>query len=415
MMFCTGNAAGRDGDVVVLGAGPAGLALATELGARGVRVTCVAPEPGAAWRPNYGVWLDDLGPLHVAACVRHVWRRPFVQLDPSRRVVLERAYGLLDNDLVQAHFFELLEQQGARVVVGAAREVEHHDTGSRVTLRDGTTLPAALVVDATGSQSGLVRRPPRRPAFQAAYGELVRVRRHWFAADEMPLMDFRGDGAPPTFLYALPLAPDRVFVEETCLAGRPPLSQSVLRAKLHARIARMGLEVLEVLEREVCVIPMGEGIPLGDQRTVAFGAAGAFVHPATGYQVGRALRLAAPTAAAIVAGLGAEGPAAAARRAYRVMWPSASRRAWELYTFGMEVLCDYDAAQLRSFMGAFFELPPATWSGYMSGTLSPAAITSAMARVFVNADSELRWTLLGASARPAGRPLWRALLPGGVA
>lgn len=414
MGFCKEIAASRRVDVVVLGSGPAGLAIASELARGGAQVSCLAPSPRSVWTPNYGVWLDDLESLHVTACVRHVWRDPYVQLDHTRRVRLERAYGRFDNDTLQEHLLGELTGRGGGVVAGRAVRVDHDADGSRVHLADGSCIAASVVVDATGSDSQVVRRPARRLAFQSAYGELLRVERHWFAAGEMPLMDFRGESTPPTFLYAMPLSDDLVFVEETSLVRRPPMSHGLLRAKLHARIHRMGLTVHEVLSREACLIPMGAGLPFDNQRTIAYGAAASFIHPATGYQVGRALRLSGRVADAILTGLARGGPVKASEVAYRVMWPASMRRAWELYTFGMEVVADLDNDGLRRFMAAFFELPRETWSGYMSGTLTAAQVAAAMAGLFVGVEMKMRWSLLEASMRPSALPLWRAVFSGGV-
>lgn len=414
MRFCEELRPSRRVDVVVMGAGPSGLALGSELARGGALVASVAPRPEAAWKPNYGVFLDDLESSLVSACVRHVWRAPFVQLDPARRVPLDRAYGRFDNDTLQAHLAGELRRHGGRSIAGRAVRIEHDADGSRVHLGDGSHLDASVVVDATGADSQFVRRPARQLAFQSAYGELVRVERHGFASGEMPLMDFRGESSPPTFLYAMPFASDLLFVEETSLVRRPPMSHGLLRAKLHARMQHMGLSVREVVSREVCLIPMGAGLPYGDQRVIAYGAAASFVHPATGYQLARALRLAGKVADAILTGLSRGGPAKASEDAYRCMWPGSARRAWELYTFGMEVLADLDAENLRRFMSAFFALPRETWSGYMSGTLSAAQVASAMARLFVGVETKMKWSLLEAGARPSSLPLWRAVLSGGV-
>lgn len=52
-------------DVAVVGAGPAGLALAAELAGQGLSVTLVAPE--CNFVNNYGVWLDEFKELGLEA------------------------------------------------------------------------------------------------------------------------------------------------------------------------------------------------------------------------------------------------------------------------------------------------------------------------------------------------------------
>ena len=61
-------------------------------------------------------------------------------------------------------------------------------------------------------------------------------------------MDWRRDNgapadAPPSFLYVVPVADDRVLVEETCLVGRPPLGYRELRARLQTRLRNRGVRL----------------------------------------------------------------------------------------------------------------------------------------------------------------------------
>ncbi|WP_164473724.1 FAD-dependent oxidoreductase [Gordonia insulae] len=56
-------------DVAVVGAGPAGRALAHHLLLRGLTVTLVDPHPNAPWRPTYACWTDELPPWLPADAV----------------------------------------------------------------------------------------------------------------------------------------------------------------------------------------------------------------------------------------------------------------------------------------------------------------------------------------------------------
>jgi hypothetical protein len=53
-------------------------------------------------------------------------------------------------------------------------------------------------------------------------------------------------GEAPSFLYAMPLANGRVFLEETCLVARPGLPFAVLKRRLERRMAAMGLKLKKV-------------------------------------------------------------------------------------------------------------------------------------------------------------------------
>jgi lycopene cyclase-like protein len=153
----------------------------------------------------------------------------------------------------------------------------------------------------------------------------------------------------------------------------------------------MGIRRLRVLDRERCVIPLGIAPPRRDQRIVAFGAAAGMVHPASGYQLARALASAPEVARAIAEG---RTPHEAALRAYDVVWPASRLRAWDLFTFGMETLCRLDTSGTRAFFEAFFSLPPETTLRFLRAELGPASIAAAMARMLVVAGPRLRRELL---------------------
>jgi len=47
-------------DILVVGAGPAGLSATDALARQGLRVGCIAPSQPPRWPNTYGVWLDEL-------------------------------------------------------------------------------------------------------------------------------------------------------------------------------------------------------------------------------------------------------------------------------------------------------------------------------------------------------------------
>jgi len=385
-------------DVLVVGGGPAGAALLDALLALGVDAYLVATEPEAAWRNNYGLWLQELPqPLH--RFTEQIWQS--VEVTAETTHLLHRPYARLDNRALQEHFF--IRSEG-RLLHG---QVAGADYGNRtkVQLADGRLLEAGLVVDASGHMPALLKREDQRlPGFQVAYGVLAELRQPWVGAPRlMDLSDRHLDPnvGPPSFCYALPLG-DRLFVEETVLVGRPPASLDLLKTRLEARIAQQGWRLGAILDVERCVIPMGHALPVRGQQVLGFGAAASLVHPATGYSVGMSLGLAPLVAQAI-----AEKRSAAEIEA--VVWPSARRKAWRLYQFGMEVLIRLDPQQTRSFFEAFFALPEDDWSTYLSGRLDAAGVARVMRRVFGLLPGPLRRHLFARTFSRDGLKLWEAL------
>jgi len=307
-----------------------------------------------------------------------------------------------------------------RRIDGEAAGIEIGRAGTGVRLRGGGTVEARVVVDATGHRPALLERPGR-PAqgYQTAVGWTVEADAHPFAADEAVLMDWRDDHLPPgerggvpTFLYAFPLRDGSLFVEETALVARPALSAELLEARLGRRLAAMGVAVRRIVERERVWIPMGGALPRRHARVVGFGAAGGFVHAATGYSLARSLADAPVLAAAVERALSAPGatPESATAAAWEAVWPADRRRRFALFRFGMEQLLRMDGAATREFFDAFFALPDADWRGYLGDRLTAREVSGVMARLFARAPGGTRRRLASGTFSADGRELALSLL-----
>ena len=68
-------------DVVIVGAGPSGLAVADRVSAAGFRVVIVDPNPTAPWINNYGVWIDEFEAMGLDHCFDYIWPKAVVRLD----------------------------------------------------------------------------------------------------------------------------------------------------------------------------------------------------------------------------------------------------------------------------------------------------------------------------------------------
>lgn len=51
------------------------------------------------------------------------------------------------------------------------------------------------------------------------------------------------EGEVPSFLYAMPIRPGRVFLEETCLVSKPALPFAVLKRRLYRRLRALNIKV----------------------------------------------------------------------------------------------------------------------------------------------------------------------------
>ncbi len=385
-------------DVAVVGGGPAGWTAAVHLAETGLSTVLIGPDPFARWPNNYGAWRDEVEDW--IDTLEHVWPRVEVRLDADRFHVLERSYVRFDNHRLQSKLRERGARAGLEILSCSVHKALHSPEASTLTLDDEGTVTATLVVDATGHRPALIHTARGRPpGIQVAYGVQATLEGGVIDRDRMLLMDFSADHLPaddrdpPTFLYAMPLAGDDVFVEETSLVARPAVDLELCRRRLDLRLAARGWRLGPVKEIERCFIPMGGPEPAA-QRVVAFGGAAAAVHPATGYMIANVLRAGPRLAKAVSSVRDQREPTRWSRAAWDATWPADRRRAWMLYRYGMEVLLSMGISSTAEFFDTFFKIDPDHWQGYHSGDIKSGQVASAMWAVFMKASPRLRWQLM---------------------
>ncbi|XP_022973132.1 capsanthin/capsorubin synthase, chromoplastic-like [Cucurbita maxima] len=376
-------------DAVVVGAGPAGLRLAEQLSAYGIKVCCVDPSPLSPWPNNYGVWVDEFQALGFQDCFHKTWPMASVYLNDEKVKFLDRPYAQVSRKKLKMKLMEECATKGVKFHKAKVWEIKHQEFESSVACDDGTEIKANLVIDASGFASRFTeysKSKPRNCGFQIAHGILAEVEQHPFDLNKMVLMDWRDthlgnepylrqdNKKSPTFLYAMPFDPNLIFLEETSLVGRPALPYAVVKRRMAARLRHLGIKVKRILEEEKCVIPMGGSLPKMPQAVVAAGGVAGMVHPASGYSVVLGMAAAPGVARRAAEGLGSGGRMIRGRalqgRVWEGVWPAERRRVREFYCFGMETLVRLDLEGLRRFFDAFFDLEGFYWEGFLSSRLS---------------------------------------------
>ncbi|KAA0023705.1 lycopene cyclase family protein [Antrihabitans cavernicola] len=365
-------------DVVVVGLGPAGRALAHRCSVRGLDVVAVDPHPDRRWTPTYAAWSDELpgwlpdAAVGVTVASVGVWT--------ARARTLARAYTVLDTPGLQ----QALTIDGVRVVAASATRVDR----TSVTMSDGRIIKGSNVVDARGlfDASGLAEQTAFGLVVDSAVAEpILDGAAAWF-------MDWRSDNgaAPddqPSFLYAVPTSDDRVLLEETCLVGRPALDQRELAARLRNRLAArsVGLTGTEQVERVRFAVEAPKRSRRGG--ATAFGSRGGMLHPGTGYSVAASLTCAEPLAAAIANGHNLD----------HTLWPARTKAIAALRAAGLRTLLDLDPTQVVPFFDAFFELPLPQQRAYLSQRTNFAETAAAMGNLFRVLPADLRRAVTGSS------------------
>lgn len=424
-------------DVIVVGAGPAGLSLSASLGERGVKVLCVDPALDRKWPNNYGTWLDELSPLGLDDCASHVWPNTSVYTGSSdEKTILLRPYARIDRTKLKRRLMSRCEEsKNVEIERLSATNLDTTNVKhSRIRLTDNfgnaTDVCSRVVVDATGHALRFVKRGDGvTPAYQAAYGidcELAHEVSDSYNPNEMLLMDFRdthmqnsaqdseNSTKEPSFLYVMPMGGRRVFLEETSLVERTAMSFEELKSRLYKRLSHDGVRIEKVHEIEHSLIPMGGTLPCANQRVVAFGGAASFVHPATGYMIARALTLSNTVADGISFALNNIDLNAdlLSRQIWRKTWSEQMLRQRDFLVYGMNFLTKVDVHAMREFFDAFFKLPQYQWAGYLSFRLEePVERLWFALAMFFHASLPMKAALVWDSFTSGGLPFFLSVLP----
>jgi lycopene beta-cyclase len=414
-------------DVLVLGSGPAGSAIASLLGAGGDLDVVMADQRfDSEWVPNYGAWKDEWENVlekYRAAGVEIDGGNEGTSIDKEwavtdcyfggsfdipmeQRMRLDRPYCRVDRFALKKSLstnFRVVKANHISEAIGVnmykpAGSLVHDEDGTTIQLqpKDSAmpiTMRAKIVVDTTGHETKLVLKDTRGqytpPGFQIAYGAYVEVDESSsvdlshigpYDKEAMTLFDYRTDhfsdeeeleqaSKVPTFMYAMPLKNNEIFFEETSLVARPAVSFQDCKDRFFKRLDHLGIKVKKVREEEFCYIPMGGALPMRDQRILGVGGAAAMVHPSTGYHLCRAMMGASDAAKAIKQELMSSKPNVdrAAASAYHALWSPSNISQRNFALFGGEFLMKQDVVGLRGFFDGFFRLPLELWGGFLAG------------------------------------------------
>ncbi len=286
----------RDYDLILVGGGLANGLIAWRLAERRPELRLLLLEQDEALGGNH-TWSFHDADLSAA---QHAWLAPLVAHRwpgyevrfPARRRQLHGGYA----SLTSTRFDDCLRQRlGDRLRLACrVRQLDAHG----VQLAGGERLSAHALIDGRG---------PRASAhlalgYQKFLGQELRLRQP-HGLTQPVLMDATVDQHEGyRFVYLLPLAADRLLVEDTYYADAAELPHALLRQRLAAYVQARGWQIAELLREEHGVLPITLA---GDPRAFAAdwqgvphsGLAAGLFHATTGYSLPHAVRLADAVAA----------------------------------------------------------------------------------------------------------------------
>ena len=402
-------------DVLVLGAGPAGMAIASALGKEKLYVEVLSPNgPDEPWPNTYGIWGKEVDQLGLQDLLEYRWKNTvsfFGHGSLEEHHYENKAtehfldYGLFDKKKLHSYWLNECNKSHIKWHEGFAEKIHFQKNKSIVSTSDGKTYSARLVVDATGYDPVFLKLKSCGPlAVQTCYGIVGSFSKPPLKKGQFVLMDYRNDHLneeqkkePPTFLYAMDMGNGKYFLEETSLGLVNPLTMENLKKRLEKRLSYRNISITSMQHEELGLfLPMNMAIPNFKQQILGYGGAASMVHPASGYLIGNVLRRAPLVAKAISTAMNDKKLSTyhIARKGWESLWPKELIRKKSIYQFGLEKLMRFDEKLLREFFGSFFKLPKTQWYGFLTDTLSLREIVYAMCIMFIRAPWSVKKGLM---------------------
>lgn len=210
---------------------------------------------------------------------------------PSLRRSLDAPYASVSSARLAERVTAALARPGSRLLLDTkVEQVEGHRVVARDAAGTSFTIEADAVIDARGPD----RSPPGECGWQKFLGqEVVLAAPH--GLPRPVLMDAllsQRDGFH--FMYVLPLAADRVLIEDTYFSDGSLLDVEASRSQIAAYATARGWEIAELVREETGVLPMPWRLETPPPHApLVAGYAGGWFHPVTGYSFPIAARLAA--------------------------------------------------------------------------------------------------------------------------
>lgn len=302
-----------DADVMILGAGCAGMALAARLAASAPQVRAIAVDPRTRYDDDrsWCFWGDE--PAGLEGLTARAWSDWVYQAEAGAAHP-HRVDGVAYRYVRAADYYA-----HCRARIAASEHVELRlGIAAGAVRRDGEALVVSTTAGELRARWVVDTRPRRQRALlfqcfsgvEVDHGGRLDLAALGIGPDAVGLMTgMRADASGLGFVYVLPLSRSTALVEWTRFAPRP-LRAAEVRAGRDASLAALGVRLGEpggrVLREEGGVLPMGrvadDALAPSIPGLVVAGAAGGALRDATGYGFARMQQWADDCAARLARG-----------------------------------------------------------------------------------------------------------------
>uniref|UniRef100_A0A7S1IRE1 Lycopene cyclase n=1 Tax=Eutreptiella gymnastica TaxID=73025 RepID=A0A7S1IRE1_9EUGL len=162
--------------VGIVGAGPAGLALAWQLATEGISVVVVDNQLDGYWPNNYGVWSQEWEACGLPAdTIGQIWPKTRIQYTEEEGVVLERPYGRIDREATKAYLLKECVRLGVHFCAAHVDNIKGDVWGDMCNINlkgdEEGIVKCQMPVVAAGHYSPLVKYQSPGSQHQSAPGE----------------------------------------------------------------------------------------------------------------------------------------------------------------------------------------------------------------------------------------------------
>lgn len=315
-------------DVIIMGAGIAGLTLATSLGRQGLKVCVIAPD---ILNSNSSFDFIFENEVLIDLPSNPSFSSFGVRSKATLKIFNEAIVGVDSKQLYQKTL-KSCEDNGVAFMHGLVQNFVAYRKIVRVDWLpnevEGGQLPleeyfAPCVVDATGVESDFTKCSIEN--FQGRYCAIFESDKSTWNLSETDLLFFDaplGGHEDRTYFRKSKLDNKKILYEEISLFS--PLSKAVLKARLFSRFELLQADKMTVTDEKYRVVSTG-GLPEFETSIFAFGDAAMMAHPIMGHSLSRIINVVPHLAKTILETINMT-PREISKEAWGVIWTEDERK-----------------------------------------------------------------------------------------